>query len=81
MDDTTSISIAEFDEQLHFLVNLMKNIEISDDGIRVAMVTYGDNGFMVFSLEQYNNSAEPQLQILPEATLLTDVHTDMQIAR
>lgn len=63
MDDTTSISIAEFDEQLHFLVNLMKNIEISDDGIRVAMVTYGDNGFMVFSLEQYNNSADVQTAI------------------
>lgn len=63
MDDTTSISITEFDEQLHFLVNLMKNIEISDDGIRVAVVTYGDNGFMVFSLEQYNTSADVQTAI------------------
>lgn len=63
MDDTTSISITEFDEQLRFLVNLMKNIEISDDGIRVAVVTYGDNGFMVFSLEQYNTSADVQTAI------------------
>lgn len=29
----------------------MKNIEIFDDGIRVVLVMYGDNGFMVFLLE------------------------------
>lgn len=63
MDDTTSISIAEFDDQLNFFINIMKNIEISDDGIRVALVTYGDNGFMVFSLEQYNTSADVQTAI------------------
>lgn len=29
----------------------MKNIEIFDDGIRVVLVMYGNNGFMVFLLE------------------------------
>ncbi|XP_065931855.1 collagen alpha-3(VI) chain isoform X2 [Magallana gigas] len=63
LDDTTSISIAEFDDQLNFFINFMKNIELSDDGIRVALVTYGNNGFMVFSLAQYNTSAEVQTAI------------------
>lgn len=63
LDDTTSISIAEFNDQLNFFIDFTKNIEISDDGIRVALVTYGDNGFMVFSLEQYNTSADVQTAI------------------
>lgn len=63
LDDTSGVSTTEFENQKLFLIDLMKRINISDDGIRVALVTYGNDGFMVFSLNHYNSSEDVQTAI------------------
>ena len=63
LDDTSSVSASEFQSQLNFFSDLMKNINISDDGVQVALVTYGDNGDMIFPFNRYNTSAEVQSAI------------------
>lgn len=63
LDDISGVSTTEFENQKLFIIDLMKRIKISDDGIRVALVTYGDDGFMVFSLNHYNSSEDVQTAI------------------
>ncbi|XP_062612581.1 uncharacterized protein LOC134274328, partial [Saccostrea cucullata] len=57
VDDTDTISPEKFQEMKTFLLSLVSKMVIGDDAIRLGVVTYADDGDIVFPLNQYTTSA------------------------
>ena len=63
LDRSGSVQHERFDEVKEFLVNIVEDLEVWNDKIRIAAVSFSDEAVLEFDLNDYNTKQDIQAAI------------------